>query len=123
MRSPTAFATLVQRGAGALLMSADLFFQVRRDRLVALAARYKMPVMYEWPEFVAAGGLISYSAVRTEHRQMGIYVGRILNGEKPADLPIVQSTKIELVINVQAARVLGIAVPPTLLARADEAIE
>src|SRR5215510_9701738 len=118
-----AFATLVQRGAGALLMSADLFFQVRRDRLVALAARYKVPVMYEWPEFVTAGGLISYSAVRTDWLQMGIYAGRILNGAKPADLPIVQSTKFELVINLKTAKLHGLEIPPRLLALADQVIE
>ena len=79
-------------------MSADLWFQVRRDQLVALEARYKVPVMYEWPEFVAAGGLISYSTVLSDSMlQMGIYAGRILNGAKPADLPIVQSTRFELV--------------------------
>jgi len=119
-----AFATLVQRGAGALLMSADLFFQVRRDRLVALAARYKMPVMYEWPEFVTADGLISYSSLRSDSTlQMGIYVGRILNGAKPADLPVIQSTKFELVINLRTAKALGLDVPSTLLALADEVIE
>jgi putative ABC transport system substrate-binding protein len=116
-----AFETLVQRAAIALLMSADLFFQVRRDRLVALEARYKIPVMYEWPEFVAAGGLISYSAVRT--LQMGIYVGRILNGAKPGNLPIVQSTSFELVINLKTAKLHGLEIPPGLLARADEVIE
>jgi putative tryptophan/tyrosine transport system substrate-binding protein len=104
-------------------MSADLFFQVRRDRLVALEARYKVPVMYEWPEFVAAGGLISYSAVRTDWLQMGIYVGRILNGAKPADLPVVQSTRFELVINLKTAKLHGLEIPPRLLAGADQVIE
>jgi putative ABC transport system substrate-binding protein len=118
-----AFENLVQRAASALLMSADLFFQVRRDRLVALEARYKVPVMYEWPEFVAAGGLISYSAVRSDWLQMGIYVGRILNGAKPADLPVVQSTKFELVINLKTAKLHGLEIPPRLLALADEVIE
>jgi len=118
-----AFENLAQRAASALLMSADLFFQVRRDRLIALEARYKVPVMYEWPEFVAAGGLISYSAVRTDWLQMGIYVGRILNGAKPADLPVVQSTRFELVINLKTAKLHGLEVPPSLLVRADEVIE
>jgi putative tryptophan/tyrosine transport system substrate-binding protein len=119
-----AFETLVQRGASALLMSADLFFQVCRDQLVALEARYKVPVMYEWPEFVAAGGLISYSTALTDSvLQMGIYVGRILNGAKPADLPVVQSTRFELVINLKTAKALGLTVPPSLLATADEVIE
>jgi putative tryptophan/tyrosine transport system substrate-binding protein len=118
-----AFETLAQRAANALLMSADLFFQVRRDRLVALEARYKVPVMYEWPEFVAAGGLISYSAVRTDWLQMGIYAGRILNGAKPADLPVVQSTRFELVINLKTAKLHDLEIPPKLLALADEVIE
>ena len=119
-----AFATLLQREVQALLMSADLFFQVRTTQLVALAARYKMPVMYEWPEFATAGGLISYSAVRDDTAlQAGIYVGRILNGAKPADLPITQSTQFELVINLKTAKALGLTVPPALLARADEVIE
>src|SRR5262249_13896333 len=118
-----AFVALVQRGAGALLMMADTFFQVSRDRLVALAARYAVPAMYEWPEFVKAGGLISYSTVRSEYaRQVGIYAGRILNGAKPADLPVEQPTKFELVINHQTARMLGITVPDKLLVAADEVI-
>jgi putative ABC transport system substrate-binding protein len=108
-------------GAGA--RSADLFFQVRRDRLVALEARYKVPVMYEWPAFVAAGGLIGYSAVRSDWLQMGIYIGRILNGAKPADLPVVQSTKFKLVINLMTAKLHGLEIPPRLLALADEVIE
>jgi putative ABC transport system substrate-binding protein len=119
-----AFETLVQRGASALLMSADLFFQVRRDQLIALEARYKVPVMYEWPEFVAAGGLISYSTALTDSMlQMGIYVGRILNGAKPADLPVVQSTRFELAINLKAAKAIGLTIPESFLARADEVIE
>src|SRR5262249_21279424 len=119
-----AFVALVQRGAGALLMSGDTFFQVARDRLVALAARHAVPVMYEWPEFVKAGGLISYSTVRSEYaRQIGIYAGRILNGARPADLPVVQSARFELVINLKTAKALGLTIPQTLLVAADEVIE
>jgi putative ABC transport system substrate-binding protein len=119
-----AFVGLVQRGAGALLMSADLFFQVQREQLVALAARHSLPVMYEWPEFVRAGGLISYSTFRTDaFLQSGIYVGRILNGAKPRDLPVVQSTRFELTINLKTAKALGLGVPDKLLALADEVIE
>jgi ABC-type uncharacterized transport system substrate-binding protein len=119
-----AFVDVLQRGAGALLMSADLFFQVQRGQLVALAARYSLPVMYEWPEFVRAGGLISYSTFRTDaFVQSGIYVGRILNGAKPADLPVVQSTRFELMINLKTAKSLRLEIPAKLLALADEVIE
>ena len=118
-----AFASLAQHGAGALLMSADLFFQVQRDQLVALAAGHRVPVMYEWPEFVEAGGLMSYAPLRTDAiLQSGIYVGRILKA-KPADLPIAQSTKFELVINRRTANALGLEIPPKLLAIADDVIE
>jgi putative ABC transport system substrate-binding protein len=119
-----AFAYLAQLGPVALLMSADLFFQVQREQVVSLAARHSVPVMYEWPEFVAAGGLISYATVRTDaFLQAGIYVGRILNGANPADLPVVQSTRFELAINLGTAKALGLDVPPALLARADVVIE
>jgi putative tryptophan/tyrosine transport system substrate-binding protein len=119
-----AFVGAVQRGAGALLMSADLFFQVQRDQLVALAARHSLPVMYEWPAFVRAGGLISYSTFRTDaFLQSGIYVGRILNGAKVSDLPVVQSTRFELTINLKTAKALDLEIPANLLARADAVIE
>ena len=119
-----AFATLRQQAADALLMSADLFFQVHLDHLVELAARYGLPTMYEWPEFVAAGGLISYSTLRSEtFFQLGTLTGRILNGADPADLPVQQSTRFELVINLKTAKALGLTMPQSILARADEVIE
>ena len=119
-----AFTILVQRGAGALLMSANTFFQVQRDQLIALTARHAVPAMYEWPEFVKAGGLISYSTVRAEYAfQAGLYAGRLLKGAKIADLPVVQSSRFELVINRKTAKALGLTIPTTLLVAADEVIE
>jgi ABC-type uncharacterized transport system substrate-binding protein len=119
-----AFVGLVQGGAGALLMSADLLFQVQRNHLLALAARHSLPVMYEWPEFVRAGGLISYSTFRMDaFLHSGIYVGRILNGAKPGDLPVVQSTKFELTVNLNTAKSLALEIPPKLFALANEVIE
>ena len=119
-----AFATIVQRKAGAVLYSAHVFFQVVRDQLVALAARHKIPAMYEWREFVEAGGLASYSTSRSaSFRQIGVYAGQILKGAKPAEMPVVQPTKFELVLNLKTAKSLGLTVPPSLLARADEVIE
>ena len=115
---------MAERNVAAILYGASQHFQVISAQLIALAERYRIPALYEWRDFVTAGGLMSYSTDRSEFaRQAAVYVARILEGHRPADLPVMQSTRFEMVINLKTAKALGIDLPPNLLARADEVID
>jgi putative tryptophan/tyrosine transport system substrate-binding protein len=118
------FATLLQLGAGGLVVGNDTFFSTRSEQLAALALRHGVPAIFQYRQFVEAGGLMSYGGdLADNYRLTGVYTGRVLKGEKPADLPVIQSTKVELIINLKTARALGLTVPLSLLGRADEVIE
>jgi len=118
------FAALIQLRAGALVIGTDAFLTIHSEQLAALALRHALPAIYQYPEFTAAGGLMSYgNSLMESFRTVGIYTGRILKGEKPADLPVQQITKVELIINLKTAKALGLTVPLPLSGRADEVIE
>jgi putative tryptophan/tyrosine transport system substrate-binding protein len=120
----TVLASLTERGAGGLVIGSDPFFNTRSQQLAGLLLRHAVPAIYQYREFAAAGGLMSYGGnIADPFRQTGAYTGRVLRGEKPAELPVVQSTKIELIVNLNTAKALGLTVPPSILARADEVIE
>jgi putative ABC transport system substrate-binding protein len=119
-----AFASFVREGVGALLVTADPYFDVRRERIVAFAARQRLPAIYQFREFAVAGGILSYGLSFADvYRQVGVYTAKILNGAKPAELPVQQVTKFELIINMKTAKTLGISVSDNLLSLADEVIE
>lgn len=123
-RIQAAFAALAPQHVAALLIGADPFFDTRRERLIALASQYRVPAIYQFREYAVAGGLMSYGTSITEmYRLVGVYVGRVLNGEKPADLPVMQVTKFELIINIKTAKTLGVKISDNLLSLADEVIE
>jgi putative ABC transport system substrate-binding protein len=118
------FMTLAEQRVGALLVLSSAFITSQRDKIVALAAQYRIPTMYQWREYTTAGGLASYGeSLADGYRQVGVYAGRLLKGEKPADLPVQQATKVELLLNLKTAKALGITVPLPLSGRADEIIE